>query len=117
MSEIGTTWFFSFDAKKGDLAGASTAFAFIKTLDPGAGFALTNFVTVEMTNTSTTWNTYELSLVIDSGLVGQIFQFGFLTNASNYEPSGIFYDNVNFTVDGSVPVAPSSVGSLKSQFK
>ena len=37
-SDIGTTISFTFDAKAGNIEGASTALAFIKTLDPGAGF-------------------------------------------------------------------------------
>lgn len=115
-ADVGTTWVFSFDSKMGDLAGASTALAFIKTLDPNAGFAQTNFITEDMTSTPVTWTGYQLSITIDAGLVGQILQIGFLTTASNYEPSGVFYDNVNFALDGSIPATPSSMGSLKGQF-
>ena len=93
--DVGQTVVFSFDAKMGDLAGASEAAAFIKTIDPGAGFATTNFVTTDTTSIPTTWGSYSVQLAIDSGLVGQILQFGFLTRASNYEASGVFYDNVN----------------------
>jgi hypothetical protein len=116
-ADIGTTWNFDYEAKRGDLAGASTAFGFIKTLDPNNGYQLSNFFTEEMTAIPTAWGTYQISIVIDVGLVGHILQFGFLTNASNFEPSGIFYDNVNFSPVGSVPVSPSSVGSLKTQFR
>ena len=31
---VGETWVFAFDAKRGNIAGASTALAFIKTIDP-----------------------------------------------------------------------------------
>lgn len=94
--DIGSEWTFSFDAKMGDLAGDSTALAFIKTLDPNAGFATTNFVTIDMTNIASTWDTYTMSLFMDGGLDGQILQFGFLTVASGFDPSGVLYDNVDF---------------------
>jgi hypothetical protein len=114
--EVGTTWFFSFDAKHGDLAGASTALAFIKTLDPNAGYALTNFITVDMTSIPSTWNNYSLGIFIDAGLVGQILQFGFLNTASYYEPSGMFYDNINWNLDGVIPVDETSWSGVKSRF-
>lgn len=100
-ADVGDTYTFSFDAKLGNLAGATTALAFIKTLDPGNGFALTNFVTVDMTTIPNTWGTYQMSLAIDGSLPGQIFQFGFLNNATNFEASGVFYDNINFVPEPS----------------
>ena len=48
-ADAGKTVVFTFDAKFGNLEGASEAEAFIKTLDPGAGYATTNHVTVDMT--------------------------------------------------------------------
>ncbi len=94
--DVGSTWTFSFDAKLGDLGGSTTALAFIKTLDPSAGYAMTNFLTVDMTSISTTWGTYSIPITIDASLAGQILQIGFANTATNYEPSGVFYDNVNF---------------------
>jgi hypothetical protein len=94
-ADVGQTVVFTFDAKMGDLTGASEAAAFIKTLDPAAGYATTNFVTTDTTAIPTTWGTYSVELAIDAGLAGQILQFGFLTRASNYEPSGVYYDNIN----------------------
>jgi hypothetical protein len=114
--DVGTTWVFQFDGKRGDLAGSMSALAFIKTLNPAAGFALTNFLIQDMTAAPTTWQTYQLSLFIDAGLVGQLLQIGFLTAGTNYDPSGVYYDNINFAVDGVVPNTPNSVGSLKGQF-
>ena len=95
-ADVGTTVVFTFDAKYGNLEGASEAEAFIKTVDPGAGYATTNHVTIDMTTLPSTWSTYSIQLAIDGGLVGQILQFGFTARASNYEGSGIYYDNVNF---------------------
>lgn len=96
--DVGKTLEFSFDAKRGNIndpTGSSTAVAFIQTLDPNAGFAQTNFVTVDMTSLPAgTWDRYSISLTIDAGLVGQLLEFGFLSTASNFEPSGVFYDNI-----------------------
>jgi hypothetical protein len=115
--DVGTTWNFIFDAKKGDLAGASTALAFIKTLDPNNGYAQTNFITVDMTSIPSTWGTYSLSIAIDNGLAGQILQIGFLNYASNYEPSGIFYDNINFSEDGTVAVEETTWSATKALYR
>jgi len=100
-TDVGKTVFFTFDAKFGNLEGGSEAEAFIKTLDPGAGYATTNLVTVDTTGIPPTWSTYSIELTIDDGLVGQLLQFGFTTRASNYEGSGIIYDNLNFDVPSS----------------
>jgi hypothetical protein len=116
-SNVGQIWTMTFDAKMGNIEGASTAAAFFKTLDPGAGYATTNFITVDMTTIPSSWGDYSVSLVIDAGLVGQIFQFGFTNNASNNEGSGIFYDNVNLSLDGAVAIEESSFGSLKALYR
>jgi exo-beta-1,3-glucanase (GH17 family) len=98
--DVGTTLSFTFDAKAGNIEGASTALAFIKTLDPGAGFATTNFITEDTTNLPATWGTFTLSLPVDASLVGQTLQYGFQSRASNFEGSGVFYDNLTFGVPG-----------------
>jgi hypothetical protein len=95
-ADVGTTWIFRFQSKMGNLEGSSTAAAFIKTLDPDAGYELTNFFTADMTNIPTTWGGDYLVIEIDPSLDGQILQFGFMNTASNYEGSGIYYDNVAF---------------------
>ena len=95
-ADVGKTWFFEFDAARGNIEGGSTAMAFFKTLDPNAGWALTNFITLDMTEVPAEWDSYSLSIFIDAGLVGQILQFGYLTTATAFEDSGIFYDNINF---------------------
>ncbi|MEM6641281.1 MAG: thrombospondin type 3 repeat-containing protein [Pseudomonadota bacterium] len=101
--DVGTTWQFGFDAKRGDIGGSSQAFAFIRTIDPSAGFALTNEFTQQTTAIPDTWARYTLSIEITDDLVGQLLQIGFATNASNFEPSGVFYDNLRFAQ----PVADS----------
>jgi hypothetical protein len=115
VADVGQTWVFMFDAKLGDLAGGSTALAFIKTLDPAAGYAMTNFITEDMTTTPTTWTGYSISITIDSGLVDQILQFGFSNIATNYEPSGVYYDNVTF--QSPISVEDSSWASVKALYR
>lgn len=115
---VGATdvWTFAFDAKMGDLGGGSTAAAFIKTLDPNAGWITTNFITVDMTFVPITWGTYSLSIDL-TGLDDQILQFGFMTVATLYEPCGVFYDNVNFGPEGSSPVEDITWGAMKSMYR
>jgi len=116
-ADVDNTWVFEFDAKLGNLEGASTALAFIKTLDPNNGYALTNFITVDMTSIPATWGTYSISLVIDGTLPGQILQFGFSNIATAYEGSGVFYDNINFDVMGPISVEESTWAQVKSLYR
>lgn len=95
-TDAGNTWLFEFQAKRGNIDGNTTATAFIKTLDPNNGWALTNLITVDMTDVSDVWRSHLISIYIEPGLAGQILQFGFLNVATYYEASGIFYDNVSF---------------------
>lgn len=116
--DVGKKWVFAFDAKRGNIAGASEAKAFIKTLNPAAGWALTNFISADMTAIPDTWTNYSISLTITPALVGQIFQIGFLNTATFYEPSGIFYDNVDLHEDNTsgVPVAVMPGAELRQNF-
>lgn len=92
--DVNGYWIFQFDAKHGNLVAPSTAFAFIKTLNPAAGYATTNFKPMSTTNLSASWHTYEIGILITPDLVGQLLQFGFANRATGYVSSGIFYDNV-----------------------
>ena len=101
--DVGKTVAFTFDAKRGNIndpSGNSTALAFIKTIDPNTGFATTNFITQDTTNLPTTWGTFTVSLPINAGLVGQTLQFGAQSRATNYEGSGVFYDNMALCTAG-----------------
>ncbi len=110
-------WCFQFDAKMGDLTGASTASAFIKTLDPGAGYALTNHIIYDTTTLPETWGTYTIYLDV-TGLDNQLFQIGFATVASNYEPCGVFYDNVFlFELSPSAAAEPESQSTTFTRIK
>jgi len=99
---IGQVFTFEFDAKRGNIEGSTTAQAFIRTLDPDAGFATTNNVVLDTTNLPTDWQTYQVTIDLSDPLLeGQILQFGFSTVASNFEGAGNFYDNISFcTSDG-----------------
>lgn len=108
QGHVGEVWGFAFQAKRGNIEGATTALAFIKTLDPNAGYALTNFLTVDMTSIPETWGGYSLKIAIDASLEGQILQFGFANTATYYEGSAIFYDNVQFGLLGHVGVPEGS---------
>ena len=92
--DVNGYWIFQFDAKLGNLVPPSTAFAFIKTLNPAAGYATTNFKPMDTTNLPTTWRTYEIGILITPDLVGQLLQIGFANKATGYLSSGVFYDNV-----------------------
>jgi hypothetical protein len=105
-ADVGTTWVFDFEAKLGNLTGASTAAAFIKTLNPAAGYALTNFISEDMTSTPLTWTGYSISIVIDASLNGQILQIGFLNRATNYVSSAVFYDNLDFHLGDPTGITP-----------
>jgi len=94
---IGQTWRFFFEAKLGNLAGASTAAGFIKTIENFPPFNQTNNIQVDMTTTPVSWTGYEISITLtDAALEGQLLQFGFVTTASNFESSAVFYDNIVF---------------------
>jgi hypothetical protein len=111
-ADVGAVWTFAFDAKLGNIEGSSTALAFIKTLDPANGYALTNFITVDMTAAPVTWNGYTLSITIDPSLDGQLLQIGFANVATLYEGAGIFYDNIDFRKTGDVSGVPDGAASL-----
>ena len=73
----------------------STASAFIKTIDQANNFDLTNEVLEDTTAIPDTWNRYTISLdLTDPALEGQLLQIGFSATATNFEASGVFYDNV-----------------------
>lgn len=108
--DVGSTWTFSWDAALGNIEGSSQALAFIKVLDPLSGFAQTVFLDADMTATPDIWTSYALNLDIGDW-EGQYLQFGFLTQASNFEGAGVFYDNVSFVSAVPIPGALLLMGS------
>lgn len=105
---IGSTVRFSFDAKRGNVAGDTTGAAYIQTLDPETEFARTSVAFFDTTSLPETWARYTLSLELASPILeGQLLQFGFENTASNFEGSANFYDNIEFTSsDGQGRVEP-----------
>lgn len=94
-SDAGTTWSFRFDARRLDIAAPSSALAFIQTLNPSNGQA-SSTVTVDMSTVTDSWATYVLPFTVNAA-AGQLLQFGFLNNATNYNPSTIVVDNISLT--------------------
>ena len=115
--DVTETWVFDFQAKMGNLELESTAVAFIKTLDPNAGWATTNYITLDMTTTPAEWTDYSISIEIDPTLDGQILQIGFQNIATLYQGSGVFYDNINFNVMGPVATEDMSFGGVKALYR
>lgn len=98
---VGEVYEFRFDARRGNIAGAATAQAFIRTrsLDPMTGeIVTTDDVVLDTTDLPVDWATYSLSLDLSDreDLIGQRLQFGFSTIASNFEDAGNLYDNTSF---------------------
>ncbi len=114
--DLGKTFRFSVQAKRGNISGSSTAHIFIKTIDPSNNWAMTNLIVEEMTAIPDTWGGYSVQLDMgDPALEGQYFQFGFMCVASQYEPSGIVYDNVVFEefdpTDASTPALGATLSA------
>lgn len=94
--DVGKTFTFRFDAKLGNLLAPGTAQAFIKVID-STTFGMDAFVSYDTTNLPVTWGTYSISLTIDANHVGDYFQIGYSNYATNYDPTGIFYDNLSLS--------------------
>jgi hypothetical protein len=116
-TDVDKSFTFSFQAKRGNIEGTTTAKAFIKTLDPGNNWATTNFLSLDMTTISTSWSDFSISIYIDPTLSGQFLQFGFVSTATLYAGSGVIYDNIQFDQDGPVATEERTWGSLKSLFR
>ena len=121
-ADAGMTLSFMFDAKQGSISGESTAEAFIRTMNPDAGFASTSNILLNTTSLNSTWDSYVLSLLIpeDNSLDGQLLQFGFSSFAANYQRSDNFYDNINTSIAsasaGSVVPVPAALWLFMSGF-
>ncbi|UCG73024.1 MAG: glycoside hydrolase family 16 protein [Chromatiales bacterium] len=111
-ADIPSCWTMTFDYKSpfengiADPESNATANAFFVTLDPNAGFATTNDIRFDTTGASNTdWASGSISIDLsDPLLVDQILQFGFNTTATNFEDSGVYYDNIEVTsIPGSCP--------------
>jgi len=98
---------FTFETQvPGDLGTDVQTFGFIKLIDAN------NFSTLIFENVSTvTAGAKSISVDLDATAEGQILQWGFANVASNYLPSGRWYDNVEFAAAPVVPpVGPNTEG-------
>jgi hypothetical protein len=101
-AELGLCWTLTGDYKApfqggiAEPASNATANAFLVTLDPMAGFAATNDIRFDTTDASNTdWASFSIDVdLADPLLEGQLLQFGFNTTATNFEDSGVYYDNL-----------------------
>lgn len=96
------TYTFTFDAKlpgEGALTSASQAIAFAKVLDPQNSYQPTEPpVTTDTSTLGATWETRSIEITITDDMTGMLLQFGFANTATNYDPTGIIYDNVSFEI-------------------
>ena len=107
---VGNTYDFTFDAKLGNIdPSLSQAEAFIKVLKSSdASFIeLANNTFDSDANLTSSWSGNSISLTVDQGMVGELLQLGFNNTATDYSPSGVFYDNLAFNAPA-VPV-PAAV--------
>ncbi len=117
--DLGKTYTFKFDYKASSQfgpAGATTAAAFIKVLDPASGYATVANPTFSTTTASgSAWGTTSLTITINSAWTGHILQFGFTNTARGYQNSGVFYDNISFlnskNVSGTVALQDWTAGT------
>ena len=103
---------FSFDAKRPEaenyaVVAPSSASAFIKKLDPNAGFSTIEYISKDVTEISKeSWSRHELTTEVDSTAEqGYYFQFGYNNFATSYNPSGVLYDNV--AIEGGLTPEPT----------
>jgi hypothetical protein len=93
----------------GDLGAGVQTYGFIKLID------VNNFSTLFFETASTeTAGVKSITIDLDSAAEGHILQWGFANVASNYLPSGRWYDNVEFDlssviVPGTAPALPVPV--------
>lgn len=110
-SDLGSTYTFDFDAKQGNISGATTASAFfrvIRTSGSNPDFATLASASLDTTAIGTNWSGNQLSLTIAANMVGETLQIGFNNTASAFADSGVFYDNLAVSA---VP-EPGSLGLL-----
>lgn len=69
--------------------------AFIKVLDPNNGFATVYFDSFD-TSQAASWTTSTIDVTIDPAWDGMIIQYGFLSYATGFAPTGVWYNNVCF---------------------
>jgi hypothetical protein len=96
------TYVFTFDARlpdEGALEAPATAKAFLKVLDPSNDFQPFGTPAESDAGTLTTdWETRSVEFTVTEEMDGMILQFGLTNMASNYDPTGVLYDNVDLSI-------------------
>ena len=110
-ANVGQTWRMSFDQLQSppNNVGTTTTRAFIKVLRRSDGsFAelyLNEFDTTDASQAA--WSSMALDITIDPAWAGELMQFGFASLATNYQDSGRYYDNIDWS-----PIANPGIGRV-----
>ena len=104
-------------------ATGGTCLAFIKILNPSNNYATELFTTLNMTDISSSeWSSHIINATLATGDVGKLVQFGAQNTATNYAPTGMYYDNMNVskvtpaTADDLFISETSEVGSTWTKY-
>lgn len=102
-ADLNQTYRFEFDHRRGDdpfgPGGATVTSAYIRILSPAPDFFLIFDKSIDTTGVAGDFDWSEnvaLEFTVADDLEGFFFQYGFNTQASNFEPSGVYYDNISF---------------------
>ena len=109
--DVGMTYDFTFDYRRADdpngPANSMTTAAYYRVLTPAPDFFTVEEGFLDTTNATFDWTEEaSLSVTIDPSWVGNFVQYGFNTNGTNFDGSGIYYDNVSFEIPGEGCVNP-----------
>ncbi|MGI9518882.1 MAG: PEP-CTERM sorting domain-containing protein [Pirellulaceae bacterium] len=121
-TDLGKTWTFDFDYggafenpnSDNSPAGQTTVGAFIRVFDPSFSNLLAE-MTLDPDNgvNSPVFTSGSLSILMDNTWTnGGNLQFGFTSTASNSDSSGMFYDNISFTVPEPTSALALGLGCL-----
>jgi len=119
--DVGRTYIFQFDHIANQdpdpmnnlIPGDVNVFAleaFIRVIDSQFFFDQSPAAPVQ-TGTSNSWTTSSLSITIDASWVGDFLQFGFFSSATNFAPTGVWYDNVSIGETVPAPMLPAVAGT------
>jgi len=96
----GGKYTFQFGTQVSDQLGEGVrTYGFIKLIDPNQGFQTVEFLTED----TATGGVRTINIDLDASDEGLILQWGFANVASNYLPSGRWYDNVTFVAEVVIP--------------
>jgi len=118
-ANLGQSAIFSFDVKKSDFVnngqGDAEMFAFIKVLDSvGGSFGTLRDRRISLTDNSIrNWDNVTITMELDPSLDGQLFQFGFGSYASNYDDTGVCYDNIDVSFVDIDEIDPNAFAEIE----